>query len=103
MNRRDFVFLFGAVAMEPRAVLAEPRRPLVGYLSVGTKDAPAFVRYVGQFLSGMRELGYTDGQNFEMLYRFADYHADRLPQLATELVQLKPDVFFAGATLNAVV
>jgi putative ABC transport system substrate-binding protein len=51
----------------------------------------------------MRELGYTDGQNFEMLYRFADLHADRLPQLATELVQLKPDIFFAAATLNAVV
>src|SRR6478672_8305289 len=103
MNRRDFVLLFGAVAMKPRAVLAEPGRPVVGYLGFGTKDAPAFVRYLPPFLNGMRQLGYTDGQNFEMLYRFADFHADRLPQLATELVQLKPDVFFAAATFNAVV
>jgi putative tryptophan/tyrosine transport system substrate-binding protein len=102
MNRRDFVFLFGAVAMEPRAVLAAARRPLVGFLSLSTKESPIWVRHLGQFVSGMRELGYTNGQDFEMLYRFADFHADRLPQLATELVQLKPDVLFGAATINAV-
>jgi len=57
---------------------------------------------MGQFLTGMRELGHTECQDFEMLYRFADFHADRLPQLATELVQLKPDVIVGAATLNAV-
>jgi putative ABC transport system substrate-binding protein len=60
------------------------------------------VKYLGQFLAGMRELGYAEGQNFERLDRFADFHADRVPQLATELVQLKPDVIVAAATIQAV-
>jgi putative ABC transport system substrate-binding protein len=50
----------------------------------------------------MRELGYADGQNFRMLARFADFDADRLDALASELVQLKPDVIAAAATINAV-
>jgi hypothetical protein len=60
------------------------------------------VRYIEDFLTGMRELGYAEGQDFEMLYRFADFHADRLPQLAIELVQLKPDIIVATATIQAV-
>jgi putative ABC transport system substrate-binding protein len=104
MRRRDFAFLLGAAAMAPRAVLAQAtrRKSLVGWLSFPSKDAPLLVRYLGQFLTGMRELGYAEGQDFEMLYRFADFHADRLPQLAVELVQLKPDVLLAAATINAV-
>jgi putative tryptophan/tyrosine transport system substrate-binding protein len=50
----------------------------------------------------MRDLGYTEGENVEMLYRFGDFHADRMQPLATELAQLKPDVLVASATLNAV-
>jgi putative tryptophan/tyrosine transport system substrate-binding protein len=74
----------------------------VGWLGLPTKDAPLNVRYLGQFLAGMRELGHFEGQDFEMLYRFADFRADRLPQLAVELVQLHPDVIVGAATLNAV-
>jgi ABC-type uncharacterized transport system substrate-binding protein len=104
MRRREFIaLLFGATAIVPRAILAQAtRRFLVGWLGFPTKDAPLNVRYMGQFLTGMRELGHIEGQDFEMLYRFADFHADRLPQLATELVQLKPDVIVGAATLNAV-
>jgi hypothetical protein len=101
MRRRDFVFLISAAAMAPRALFAQTtsRRFLIGYLAFPTNDDPLAVRYLGDFLTGMRELGYTEGQDFEMVYRFADFHADRLPQLAMELVQLKPDVVGA-ATLT---
>src|SRR5215470_8056466 len=101
MNRRDFAFLSGAAAIVPRAVLAQytSKRFLIGYLSFPTKDTPLAVE---DFLTAMRELGYTEGRDFEMLYRFADFHADRLPQLAVELVQLKPDVIVATATIQAV-
>jgi putative ABC transport system substrate-binding protein len=105
MRRREFIALLsGATAMVPRSVLAQTtsRRFLVGYLSFPTKDNPLAVRYLGEFLTGMRELGYTEGQDFEMLYRYADFQADRLPQLAVELVQLKPDVIVATATIQAV-
>jgi putative ABC transport system substrate-binding protein len=96
--------LFCAATVAPRAVLAQAanRRFLIGYLSFPTKDNPLAVRYRGDFLTGMRELGHIEGQDFEMVYRFADFHADRLPQLATELVQLKPDILVGVATLNAV-
>ena len=50
----------------------------------------------------MRELGYVDGRDFDMTYGMADFHADRLPQVAAELVQLAPDVIVAGAVLETV-
>jgi len=89
----------------PRVLFAQTtaRPPVVGSLWFGAKDAPLIVKYLGQFLAGMRELGYAEGQNFERADRFADFHADRSPQLATELVQLKPDVIVAAATIQAVV
>jgi len=104
MRRRDFVLLTCAATVTPRTVLAQntSRRFLIGYLTFPTKDAPLAVRYLEDFLTAMRELGYTEGKDFEMVYRFADFHADRLPQLAMELVQLKPDVIVATATIQAV-
>jgi putative tryptophan/tyrosine transport system substrate-binding protein len=111
MRRRDFAFLICAVTIAPRAVRAQviSSRFRVGYLMYGTKDfnygakdAPLTTRYLGDFLTGLRELGYTEGQDFEMLYRLADFHADRLPQLAMELVQVKPDVIVGPATIQAV-
>ena len=86
MRRRDFTFLIGAATMAPRTVLAQAtsRQFRVGWFFFTTKDAPLAVKYLGQFLAGMRELGYAEGQNFEMLNRFADFHADRVPQLAAE-------------------
>jgi len=104
MRRRDFAFLVCAATMAPRVLFAQAttRPPVVGSLWFNTKDAPLPVGYRGQFLAGMRELGYVEGQDFEMLDRFADFQADRLPQLATELVQLKPDVILAPATIDAV-
>jgi putative ABC transport system substrate-binding protein len=45
----------------------------------------------------------VEGQDFEMLYFFADFRPDRLPQLAKELVELKPEVIVGGATMSAVV
>jgi putative ABC transport system substrate-binding protein len=104
MRRRDFGLLACAAAMAPQSLFAQATgsQPRAGWLLFPAKDAPLSVRYVGEFWDGMRELGYTEGQSIEMLYRYGDFHADRMPQLAAELVQLKPDVLVASATLNAV-
>src|SRR5215468_1639894 len=51
---------------------------------------------------GLRQLGYIDGKNITMEYRYADGQLDRLPQLATELVQLKVDVLVVSGTQVAV-
>jgi len=104
MRRRDFGLLICAATVAPQTLFAQAtgKQFRVGWLLFPAKDAPLSVRYVGDFWDGMRELGYTEGANVEMLYRFGDFHADRMPQLAAELAQLKPDVLVASATLNAV-
>jgi len=104
MRRRDFTLLICTAMIAPRTALAEAtsRQFRIGWLGFPSKDAPLTLRYMGQFLAGMRELGYTEGQNFKMLPRFADFHADRMDPLAAELVQLKPDVIAAAASINAV-
>ena len=104
MRRRDFGLLVCAATMAPRVLFAQTTTgpPVVGWLGFPTKDAPLSAEFWGQFLAGMEELGHIEGQDFKMLYRFAEFHADRLPQLALELVELKPDVVVAPATDQAV-
>jgi ABC-type uncharacterized transport system substrate-binding protein len=104
MRRREFIGLLAAIAACPQTILGQTakKRPIVASLWFSPKDFPLFARYSGQFLTGMRELGYTEGRDFEMVYRSADLHSERLPGLAAELVQLNPDVILAGATLLAV-
>jgi putative ABC transport system substrate-binding protein len=104
MRRRQFITLIGGAAAWPFVARAQVtrKRPLIGRLSFGSRDTPLIVRYINGFLSGMRELGYVEGRDFDMTYAMADFHADRLPQVTAELVKLAPDVIVAGATLEAV-
>jgi putative tryptophan/tyrosine transport system substrate-binding protein len=57
---------------------------------------------ISNFLDGMRELGYVKDRDFEMVYRFAEGHQDKLPALAGEIVVLRPDVILAAAVNAAV-
>jgi putative ABC transport system substrate-binding protein len=104
MRRRQFITLIGGATAWPFVARAQVTRkhPLIGRLSFGSRDTPLIVRYINGFLSGMRELGYVEGRDFDMTYAMADFHADRLPQVTAELVKLAPDVIVAGATLEAV-
>jgi hypothetical protein len=65
--------------------------PRIGYLSV----APRSVN-VDAFEQGLRELGYTLGQDIIIDYRFGEGRVDRMPPLAEELLRLKVDVLFAA-------
>src|SRR6516164_9668973 len=100
MRRREFISLIGSAAVVwPLAARGQVsrKRPLIGRLSSGSRDVPPVARYIDQFLSGMRELGYVEGRDFDMTYGMADFHADRLPQVAAEMVRLAPDVIVAAA------
>jgi putative ABC transport system substrate-binding protein len=97
MRRRDFIAKFGAATLAlPSTVRAQQRkRPLIGWLSSATQaysDSKAAV-----FLRALRDLGYVEGQNFDIVYRSSGGNQDRLPALAEELVRLKPDVILAMA------
>src|SRR3954469_24572424 len=63
--------------------------PKIGYLGFGTATPPTF------FQNRMRELGYSEGKNVEVEYRFADGRPEKLPGLARELVDAKVDVIVA--------
>jgi putative tryptophan/tyrosine transport system substrate-binding protein len=109
LKRRDFITLLGGAAAWPRSVLAQAtdRRALIAWLWAGSQSAAdGYVRagkILPPFLEGMRELGYTEGRDFDMVYRFAAGDYDRMPRLAAELAALNPNVFIAPATAQAVV
>jgi len=64
--------------------------------------ASAYARYVTAFVQSLRELGYVEHQNIRIEYRYTDGKRERLSELATELVGLKPNaIVVVGGTLNA--
>jgi ABC-type uncharacterized transport system substrate-binding protein len=90
------IFLLALVAA-PLAVAAQPagKVPRVGFLFYGS-SGPS--RELDAFREGLRELAYIEGQNIVVDYRFAGGQIERLPELAVELVRLKPDVIVAPGT-----
>jgi putative tryptophan/tyrosine transport system substrate-binding protein len=89
MRRREFITGLGAAAtpvLWPVAGRAQqPAKSVIGYLHVGTlettRDVVAAVRL------GLSDIGYVEGQNLAVEYRWADYHLERLPGLAADLVR----------------
>src|SRR5262249_56600709 len=70
--------------------------PKVGVLSPGSPPVPSSP--FESFRQGLHDLGYVEGQTILLEYRFAEGQLDRLPSLAAELVQLRPDVILTWTT-----
>jgi putative ABC transport system substrate-binding protein len=81
-----------ALLARPSAPLAQSRRFRIGFLGGISPDASAQRTALDPFRRALRELGHVEGQNLEILYRWAEGQPDRLPGLAAELVRLEPDV-----------
>jgi putative ABC transport system substrate-binding protein len=92
MKRREFVLALGgaAIAWPVVARAQQPAMPVVGYLASGSLKT--FGSHIKGFLRGLKESGFIDGQNVKIEYRWAEGQFDRLPALATELVQQRVDV-----------
>jgi putative tryptophan/tyrosine transport system substrate-binding protein len=99
MKRREFLFALGAGALVtsvPSFAQPPPRVWRIGYLSPRVRmDSLPYER---AFLHGMSELGYVEGKNVVVEWRFADGAYERLPYLAAELVRLDVDVIVAPSS-----
>jgi putative ABC transport system substrate-binding protein len=86
LNRREFITLLGsAAAAWPLAARAQqPVFPKIGFLSVGSPEA--FGAYVSAFRQGLGQVGYFEGRNLSIEFRWARGQYDRLAALASELV-----------------
>jgi putative tryptophan/tyrosine transport system substrate-binding protein len=98
MRRRELI-KFGAAAFIafPSVVRAQQRStiPRIGFLFSG---APGQSPEIEAFRRGLAELGYREGQNIGIEYRFASGRIEQLPQLAAELVALQPAVIVTAST-----
>ena len=91
-RREMLTLLTGAAALRPSTARSQPTRrlPRVGFL--GATSASGHASQIAALLSGLRELGYIDGTNIQIEFRWAEGNYDLLPQLAAEYEHLKVDV-----------
>jgi putative ABC transport system substrate-binding protein len=95
MNRRRFLVASLAAALAVplgAASQQDGRLPRVGYLTSESRSVD-----VESFELGLRDLGYTPGQDILIDYRFADWRVEKIPSLVAELLRLRPDVFLAAS------
>ena len=93
LHRRAFITLLGsAAAAWPYATRAQPTRARIGVLA--SLPLPPLIR----FSRKLQELGYVEGQNLQLDYRFAEGHDERYPDLAAELVAMPVDVIVTWGT-----
>jgi putative ABC transport system substrate-binding protein len=101
LRRRDFITLLGGAAAWPLAARAQQceQMPVVGILAVAAPEANA-VR-LRAFREGLRTVGYVEGQNVKIEYRWAEAHTGRLPELAAGLVRDRVTVLVAAGGVAA--
>jgi putative ABC transport system substrate-binding protein len=100
IRRRSFLTFLGGTAAWPLGARAQqPVMPVIGYLS---GQSPAeFEGYSAAFRQGLNEIGYVEGRNVGIEYRWAQNQYDRLPALASDLVRRQVSVIVATGNTSA--
>jgi putative tryptophan/tyrosine transport system substrate-binding protein len=98
MRRRDLAKILGGVAVWPIVARAQqPKmRPTVGLLLLGDASRNP---YIASLIEGLRDLGWIENQTVNIERKYAST-ADRLPEIAAELVRMKVDVIFASSSIH---
>jgi putative ABC transport system substrate-binding protein len=96
MQRRKFISLLGGAAAWPLGARAQQpvKLPTIGFL--GTTTASAWQPWTAAFVQRLRELGWVEGGNVAIEYRWAEAHSERFPEIAAEFVRFKVDVIVTG-------
>jgi putative tryptophan/tyrosine transport system substrate-binding protein len=97
VRRREFITLLGGAATWPLAARAQQptKLPTIGFL--GTTTLSAMGGWVAAFVQRLRELGWIEGRNIAIEYRWAEARSERYGEIAAELVQSKVDVIVTTA------
>jgi|RhiMetdeSRZDD1v2_1073273.scaffolds.fasta_scaffold20668_8 ABC-type uncharacterized transport system substrate-binding protein len=97
MRRREFITLLGAAAAWPLAARAQQpgKMPRVGMLLAFAESDPTMQARLAAFRQGLAELGWNEGRNVRIDYRFAGSDIERFRVHAAELIALAPDIMFA--------
>jgi putative ABC transport system substrate-binding protein len=106
MRRRDFISLLGSTAAAwPLAAHAQQGEHIrrIGVLMNAAAAEPEFQSYLASFIQGLRQLGWTEGQNFRIDVRWNAGDAGLSRTYAAELLGLMPDVILTGSTINLTV
>ena len=102
--RRKITFCLLTTALLSTVLFAQAQQakkvPRIGLLSPFSPSATA--RWHEAFRKGLRDLGWVEGKNISIEYRYAEGKRDRLPELAADLVRLKVDVIVAAVNTDAV-
>jgi len=96
MKRREFITLLGGATAWPLVARAQGGIPRVGFM--GNSTAALEVNLVDSFREGLRELGYEEGRNIAIEYRWADGRYERFAALVAELIAAKVDVIVTAGT-----
>jgi putative tryptophan/tyrosine transport system substrate-binding protein len=98
VKRRTFFGIIGGAAAWPLAASAQPRKVWrIGFVSGNARPEVIEGSMMGGFPQGMRELGYIEGRDFVIEWRFAEARAERYDAIADELAKLNIDIFVVGA------
>src|SRR5262249_38024409 len=96
VRRRDVIALLGgatiACTLPARAQQAD-RKPVVGFLNAAIADH--YTKFTNEFRRGLREMGFVEGQNVSVEYRWAGGHYEQLPDLVADLISRRVAVIAA--------
>jgi ABC-type uncharacterized transport system substrate-binding protein len=95
-KRRDFITLLGGAAAWPLAARAQKVLPTIGFLNPASADS--YEHRLRGFQRGLKEIGFVEGENVAVEYRWAENRLDRVPALAADLVRRRVSVIVTGTS-----
>jgi hypothetical protein len=103
LKRRELITLLGGAATWPLAARARQPggMPRIGLLSSFAENDPEAQAWIRELMQGLQELGWVNGRNVQIEFRFAAGDPARISTLATELIELRPDMLFAVGPIPA--